>query len=190
MPLFDCVSFGRMLRKLGPARKMRGSRTARSRRASGGVLGCRPGARSIERTVTVDRPTRNSSASSAAVYSPVACAATRRASSLGVSLGCSPFRRPLALAIFMPSRVRARMRSASNSAIIARTLNSSRPTGSVGSDRPAERGRDAALGEFVGDPCASRIDRSRRSKFWSRGARRPRAARTGRGGTPVSPAST
>jgi hypothetical protein len=39
----------------------------------------------------------------------------------------------LALATFMPSRVRMLIRSASNSATIASTLNSSRPTGSVGS---------------------------------------------------------
>src|SRR6266480_4631824 len=39
----------------------------------------------------------------------------------------------------MPSRVRERMRSASNSATIARTLNSSRPTGSVGSYTDAPR---------------------------------------------------
>ena len=41
--------------------------------------------------------------------------------------------RPLALATFMPSRVRSRIRSDSNSATIANTLNSSRPRGSVGS---------------------------------------------------------
>jgi hypothetical protein len=45
----------------------------------------------------------------------------------------SPNRRPLALATFMPSRVRILMRSDSNSAIMARTLNSSRPIGSFGS---------------------------------------------------------
>jgi hypothetical protein len=52
---------------------------------------------------------------------------------LGLSLGCVPRSRPLALATFMPSRVRIRARSASNSAIMARTLNNSRPAGSVGS---------------------------------------------------------
>jgi hypothetical protein len=36
-----------------------------------------------------------------------------------LSLGCLPRSRPLAFATFMPSRVRARMRSASNSATIA-----------------------------------------------------------------------
>lgn len=36
-------------------------------------------------------------------------------------------------ATFMPSRVRRQMRSASNSATMANTLNNNRPTGSVGS---------------------------------------------------------
>src|SRR5829696_4413005 len=44
-----------------------------------------------------------------------------------------PRSRPFALAIFVPSRVRILIRSASNSASIASTFNSSRPTGSVGS---------------------------------------------------------
>jgi hypothetical protein len=39
----------------------------------------------------------------------------------------------VALATFIPSRVLSLIRSASNSAIIARTLNSRRPTGSLGS---------------------------------------------------------
>ena len=51
----------------------------------------------------------------------------------GVSFGDFPRSRPLALATFIPSRVRARMRSASNSATIASTLNNSFPIGSVGS---------------------------------------------------------
>jgi hypothetical protein len=51
----------------------------------------------------------------------------------GVSLGCLPRSRPLALATFIPSRVRSRIRSDSNSATMANTLNSSRPTGSLGS---------------------------------------------------------
>jgi len=50
-----------------------------------------------------------------------------------LSLGCLPRSRPLAFATFMPSRVRSRIRSDSNSATIASTLNSSRPTASVGS---------------------------------------------------------
>jgi len=51
----------------------------------------------------------------------------------GVEFGCLPRSRPLALATFMPSLVRILIKSDSNSAIIARTLNSSRPTGSFGS---------------------------------------------------------
>jgi len=50
-----------------------------------------------------------------------------------VSLGLRPRSLPAALAIAMPSRVRALIRSASNSATMPSTLNSSRPTGSVGS---------------------------------------------------------
>jgi hypothetical protein len=52
--------------------------------------------------------------------------------SASTSAAC-PRRRPLAFATFMASRVRSRIRSDSNSATIANTLNSSRPTGSVGS---------------------------------------------------------
>ena len=44
-----------------------------------------------------------------------------------------PRSRPFAFATFIPSRVRILIRSDSNSATIANTLNSSRPTGSVGS---------------------------------------------------------
>ena len=51
----------------------------------------------------------------------------------GFSYGCLPRSRPLAFATFIPFQVRSRIRSASNSATIASTLNSSRPTGSVGS---------------------------------------------------------
>ncbi len=70
----------------------------------------------------------------------------------GVSLGCLPRSRPLALATLMPSRVRIRIRSASNSATMASTLNSSRPTGSVGScTRAAEAELDLAAGQLVGD---------------------------------------
>jgi hypothetical protein len=58
---------------------------------------------------------------------------TRCASSRTLSLGCLPRRRPFPFATFMPSRVRIRMRSPSNSATMASTLNGSLPTGSVGS---------------------------------------------------------
>ena len=50
-----------------------------------------------------------------------------------LSLGCLPRSRPLAFATFMPSRVRSRIRSDSNSATIASTLNNCRPTASRGS---------------------------------------------------------
>jgi len=50
-----------------------------------------------------------------------------------VELGLLAAQPTLALATFMPSRVRSRIRSDSNSATMARTLNSSRPTASLGS---------------------------------------------------------
>ena len=49
-----------------------------------------------------------------------------------LQLGLLTAKRPLALAIFIPSGF-VRIRSDSNPATIASTLNSSRPTGSVGS---------------------------------------------------------
>jgi len=75
----------------------------------------------------------NSSASSALVCLPARESSTRCASRPGLSLGCLPRSRLLALATFMPSLVLNLIKSDSNSAIIPRTLNSSRPTGSVGS---------------------------------------------------------
>jgi hypothetical protein len=86
----------------------------------------RAAARSIAR-YTVERATPNSSASSALVCSPALCNSTRCASCFTLSLGALPRSRPLALAIFMPSRVRLRVRSASNSAIITNVVNSYRP---------------------------------------------------------------
>ena len=57
-----------------------------------------------------------------------------------------------ALATAMPSRVRARARSASNSAIMLRVVNSSRPIGSVGScTEPPMLSLHTAGGEFVND---------------------------------------
>jgi hypothetical protein len=50
-----------------------------------------------------------------------------------VELGLLAAQSALGLATFIPSRVRSRIRSDSNSATMARTLNSSRPTASVGS---------------------------------------------------------
>src|SRR5664279_2722905 len=100
-----------------------------ARRARTG-LGCQ--ARCTAR-YTVERATENSSASSALVCVPARQSSTRCASWAGLSLGCLPRSRPLALATFMPSLVRILIKSDSNSAIIPRTLYSSRPTGSVGS---------------------------------------------------------
>jgi hypothetical protein len=61
------------------------------------------------------------------------CSSTRCLAWFAFNFGCLPRSRPLALATFIPSRVRIRIRSVSNSATIASTLSSSRPTGSVGS---------------------------------------------------------
>ena len=79
------------------------------------------------------RPTLKSSATSRVLYSPLCTWETRCPSWRRVSLGCLPGSLPLALATFIPSRVRRRIRSDSNSATIATTLNTSRPTASVGS---------------------------------------------------------
>ena len=49
------------------------------------------------------------------------------------SLGCLPRNFPLARAMAIPSRVRMRMRSASNSAKVARILKNIFPVGSPGS---------------------------------------------------------
>lgn len=70
-----------------------------------------------------------------------------------MSLGCLPLSRPLALATFTPSRVRSRIRSDSNSATVARTLNSRQATDGVGGvlDRPTEAQADLAGGELIGD---------------------------------------
>ena len=70
---------------------------------------------------------------SSVLYSPLCTSETRCASCLRLSLGCFPRSRLLALGTLMPSRVRNRIRSDSNSATMARTLNSGRPTASVGS---------------------------------------------------------
>ena len=57
----------------------------------------------------------------------------KRLAWFGFSFGCLPRRSPFALATCMPSRVRILIRSDSNSATIANTLNNKLPTGSVGS---------------------------------------------------------
>jgi hypothetical protein len=55
----------------------------------------------------IDGVTPKSSSSSLTVCSPARYSPTRCASCIGLSLGCLPRKRPLALATFMPSRVRA-----------------------------------------------------------------------------------
>ena len=61
-------------------------------------------------------------------------------------MGCLPSNRPFAFATFMPSRVRSRMRSASNSATIAST---GEPTFKDSTDVPVEEVRDLDLAGFV-----------------------------------------
>lgn len=80
-----------------------------------------------------------------------------------VELGLLAPQMTLGLATRIPSRVRDRMRSASNSATIAKTLNSSRPTGSVGSHTDAPRlsrtfrlVRSSAIARASGSDRASR----------------------------------
>src|SRR5664279_4385655 len=71
--------------------------TDRSDRSARCLVASRPIAR-----YTVDRATPNRSPSSAVLYSPDFSNATRCASCRGLSLGCLPRSRPLALAILMP----------------------------------------------------------------------------------------
>jgi hypothetical protein len=81
----------------------------------------------------------------------------------GSSLGCLPRRRPLAFATRIPSRVRIRMRSDSNSATIASTLNSKQHI--------AELSRDLhELAEFL-DPDPEQL----RSRHGHTGKERPLA---------------
>jgi len=65
-------------------------------------------------------------------------------------LGCLPRSLPLALATFMPSRVRILIRSDSNSAIIARTLKPPDWVVRV-MERPADVQLHPGAGEFAGD---------------------------------------
>lgn len=77
----------------------------------------------------------NNSAKSLIEYWPVPCMRPSSFCCLSDSLGCFPRSRPFARAIFMPSRVRRRIRSASNSANVARMLKNILPMGSAGSYR-------------------------------------------------------
>src|SRR6476620_11148464 len=79
------------------------------------------------------------------------------------SLGCLPLSLPRARATAMPSRVRSRIRSASNSAKVARMLKNIFPIGSAGSiDARPERELDAAHHERVSDGASIR-DRARQA---------------------------
>ena len=81
-------------------------------------------------------------------------------------LGLLPRSRPLALATFIPSRVRIRIRSASNSEIIANTLNSCLPIGSVGSwTEPPLLRLTSRLARSSAISWASRTERARRSSL-------------------------
>ena len=101
---------------------------------------------------TVERPTPKSSATSAMLYSPVRTRETRCASWPRLSLGCLPRRRPLALATFMPSRVRSRIRSDSNSATMARTFEQQPPDRVSGViDGRTQGEADLPAGQLVGN---------------------------------------
>ena len=87
-----------------------------------------------------------------------------------MSLGCLPFGCPFARATLMPSRVHMRIRSASNSATIANTLNSSRPTGSFGSwIDPLRLNRTFLAVNSVRMSRASGSDRASRSSLVTAG---------------------
>ena len=110
---------------------------------------------------TVERPTPNRSASSAVLCSPDSRRATRCASCRGLSLGYLPRSRPFAFATFIPSRVRNRIRT--DSATMASTLNSNRPTASSGSyTELPEAEPDLPGGQLIGD-------RPRRVASWPAG---------------------
>ncbi len=84
----------------------------------------------------------------------------------GETLGRLPRSRPLAQATFMPLRVRMRARSALNSATMAKTLNSSRPTGSVGScNEPPRLSRIWGVVSSSAMARASGRERARRSSL-------------------------
>ena len=85
-------------------------------------------------------------------YSPVACMRQSSRCCRSDSLGCLPRNFPLARAMAMPSRVRMRMRSVSNSAKMARILKNSFPMGSPGFvERPAEGQFYASFPKLIGD---------------------------------------
>ncbi len=98
---------------------------------------------------TMEQATGNRSATSALVCVPARRSSKRRSSWTGLSLGCLPEIRPVDLATFKPSHVLNLVRSDSNSAIMARMLNSNRATGSVRScTELADLQLHAGSGEF------------------------------------------
>src|SRR3954447_16376305 len=108
--------------------------------------------------------------------SPCRYRVTRWASWRGLSFGCFPRSLPLAFATRMPSLVRSRIRSNSNSATMASTLNSSRPTGSCGS--------------YTDPPRLSRTWRTVSSSAIARASGSERASRSSLVTTKVSPSPT
>jgi len=100
------------------------------------------------------------------LFWPVLCRSTSSASRVGVSLGLRPRSLPAARATARASRVRALIRSDSNSATMASTLNNSRPTGSVGSctDPPSCRWTPRVVSSSTMSR-ASGSDRARRSSL-------------------------
>ena len=90
-------------------------------------------------------------------YSPVACMRQSSRCCRSESLGCLPRNFPLARVMAMPSRVRMRMRSAANSAKVARILKNIFPHGIARVvERPAEGQFDAAFLKRVGDGAGIR----------------------------------
>ena len=107
-----------------------------------------------------------SSARSLMEYSPVLCIRASSSCWRSESLGCLPRSLPLERAMAMPSRVRWRIRSASNSAKVARMLKKSLPIGSVGSWTVAPSWSLMSRSARVSPICrASGTERARRSSF-------------------------
>jgi hypothetical protein len=95
--------------------------------------------------LTVGRETENSSSRSVMVYSPVSCIRFSSRCCFGDIFCCRPLSMPWALATAIPSRVRIRIRSTSNSANVAKMLKNIFPIGVVRIVGLApERQRDAA----------------------------------------------
>ena len=98
---------------------------------------------------TVGRDTEKSSPRSVIVYSPVSCIRLSSRCCSGDSFGWRPRSLPSALATAIPSRVRIRIRSTSNSANVARMLKNIFPIGIVGPT--TEREQNTSPGKGVTD---------------------------------------